>query len=217
MIWRTTLHCIFFNGEHWRTGPQANVASLTHSCILRLLLLFWMGWGSSHNVVKGNAALRCNTSLVQHQAKAGSLYPPFTHSRISKLLLDGGSCNCNWIVEHCRTAKDQSCIISHSFAHLMTTPRSYCCYYWGVFTQCNEVECTLSTLWGWLGGLHIRVQLWFLWSLFSITVLLLKRDVLSLADWLSTVASMAAWWNTKLPEKPETSMTKFFLKGFQNS
>ena len=106
----------------------------------------WLGWGASHNAVKGNAALRCNTSLVQHQAKAGSLYPPFTHSRISKLLLDGGSCNCNWIVEHCRTAKDQSCIISHSFAHLMTTPRSYCCYYWGVFTQCNEVECTLSTL-----------------------------------------------------------------------
>ena len=103
----------------------------------------WLGWGASHNAVKGNAALRCNTSLVQHQAKAGSLYPPFTHSRISKLLLDGGSCNCNWIVEHCRTAKDQSCIISHSFAHLMTTPRSYCCYYWGVFTQCHEVESTV--------------------------------------------------------------------------
>ena len=70
---------------------------------------------------------------------------------------------------------------------------------------------TLSTLWGWLGGLHTRVQLWFLWGLYSITVLLLKRDVLSLADWLNSVASMAAWWNTKLPEKPETSMTKFFL------
>ena len=70
MIRRTTLYYIFFNGEHWRTGPKANVASLTHSRISWLLLL--LDGGSSHNAVKGNAALRCNTSLVQTTAPGQS-------------------------------------------------------------------------------------------------------------------------------------------------